>query len=144
MDTPLIIVINHHKVFLDLMDEFLSGEGYVVQCWHADEATFARLQAAQPQLAIVDINVRYRDAAWALLEQIHMDPTTAHIPVIVCSADLSYVRRRAREILKFNYAVVEKPFYLADLLRQVQAMLSPDGVAPFPRRDDRKAPLLAG
>ena len=42
MDTPLIVV-NHEKVFLDLMHESLTGEGFAVQCWHADDATFARL-----------------------------------------------------------------------------------------------------
>ncbi len=144
MDSHLIAVVNHEKMFLDLMHEIITQEGYEAVCWHADDDTFTRLQAAQPDLAIVDINVHHRDAAWALLERIHNDPTTAHIPVIVCTADVTYVRRKAPVLLKYNYTVVEKPFDVEDLLGQVQAMLSPDGVAPFPRRDDRKAPVLAG
>jgi CheY-like chemotaxis protein len=143
MDTPLIIVINHERVFLDLMHEILSEEGYAVLCWHAEDAPFARLQEAQPRLAIIDINMRYRDAAWAFLERIHNDPTTAHIPVIVCTADIIYVREKAPHLLRFNYTVIEKPFNIEDMLQRVQEMLSPNGVAPLPRRDNRQIPAAA-
>ena len=123
MDAPRVAVINHQHSFLALMQEFLSDEGYEAMCWHADEDTFARLQAAQPALAIIDIVVQWRDAAWALLERIHNDPTTAHLPVIVCTADVSYVREKAAPLLAYGYAVVEKPFMLDDLLAEMRHLL---------------------
>ncbi len=124
MDIPRIAVVNHDKAFLDLMGETLTAEGYEALCWHAADDTFTRLQAAQPALAILDVVVHQRDAAWALLECVHNDPTTAHIPVIVCTADVMYVRGKAAELLKYDYAVVEKPFAVDDLLRRVRALLS--------------------
>jgi CheY-like chemotaxis protein len=123
MDSPRIVV-NHNKAFLDLMHDLLTQEGYEALCWHAADDTFARLQAARPALAILDIVVHQRDAAWALVERVHNDPTTAHIPVIVCTADVSYVRGRAPDLLKYEYAVVEKPFDTNDLLRQVRELLA--------------------
>jgi len=138
MDAPRIAVINHQHSFLALMQEFLSDEGYEAMCWHADEDTFGKLKAVQPALAIIDIVVHRRDAAWALLERIHNDPTTAHIPVIVCTADVSYVREKAASLLAYGYAVVEKPFMLDDLLAEMRHLLvlsdfspSPSSVAPM-------------
>jgi len=136
MDAPRIAVINHEHSFLALMQEFLSDEGYEAMCWHADEGyeamcwhadedTFAKLKAAQPALGIIDIVVPRRDAAWALLERIHNDPTTAHIPVIVCTADVSYVREKAAPLLAYGYAVVEKPFMVDDLLTEMRQLLVP-------------------
>lgn len=130
MDAPLIAVVNHEKMFLDLMDELLTQEGYEVVCYHADDDTFAHLKEAQPALAIIDINMHYRDAAWALLERIHNDPTTVNIPVIVCTADVSHVRQKAAILLKYNYTVVEKPFEVEDLLRQVRETLSREPTIP--------------
>ncbi len=124
LDAPLIAVINHENAFLDLMHEIITQQGYEAVCWHADDDTFTRLQEAQPALAIIDINLHDRDAAWALLERIHNDPTTMHIPVIVCTADVSHVRQKAPVLLQYNYVVVEKPFDVEDMLEQVRDTLS--------------------
>lgn len=124
MNTPRIAVIDHDPVFLSLMHEFLSVEGYEAMCWHTDEDIFARLQEAQPALAIIDIVVKERDAAWALMGRVHSDPTTAYIPVIVCTADVDYVREKAADFLEYGYAVVEKPFMLENLLAQVHRLLA--------------------
>lgn len=59
----------------------------------------------------------------------HNDPTTAHIPVIVCTADVTYVRGKAAKLLKYGYAVVEKPFGVDDLLRRVRGLLVARGVS---------------
>ncbi len=124
MGSQLIAVVDHEKAFLDLMHEIITQEGYEAVCWHADDDTFAHLKEAQPRLAIIDINMHHRDAAWALLERIHNDPTTVNIPVIACTADVSHVRQKAAILLKYNYAIVEKPFEVEDLLRQVRETLS--------------------
>lgn len=131
MVTPRIAVIDHDPIFLNLMHELLADEGYEAICWHADEDTFARLQEAQPVLVILDIVVHQRDAVWALMERLHDDPTTARIPVIVCTADVSYVREKAADFLEYGYAVVEKPFMLENLLAQIHRLLASSG-SPLP------------
>lgn len=127
MDSQRVAVVDHEQAFLDLMQEMMTEQGFEAFCWHAGERTFTRLQEAQPHLAIIDIIAHYRDAAWALLERIHSDPTTVHIPVIVCTADVSHVRQKAAVLLQYNYTVVEKPFDVEDLLRRVRGILSPQG-----------------
>jgi CheY-like chemotaxis protein len=124
MDRPLIVVVDHDDAFLDMMHEILTEEGYAARCWHAADDTFARLQAARPALAILDVAAHRRDAASMLVERVHNDPTTAHIPVIVCTADVVYARGKAPDLLKYGYDVVEKPFGVDDLLRQVRELLA--------------------
>ncbi len=123
MDPIRVAVINHQPDFLALMHDFLSGEGYEPMCWQADEDRFTDLKEAQPALAILDVVPYQRDAAWALVQRIHNDVTTAHIPVIICSADVPYVREKEVQLLKYGYAVVEKPFNLEDLLATMRELL---------------------
>jgi DNA-binding response OmpR family regulator len=123
LDSIRIAVVNHEPGFLVLMHEFLSGEGYEPMCWQADEDRFTDLKGAQPALAILDVVPHQRDAASALLERIHNEPTTAHIPVIICTADVPYVREKAPQLLEYGYAVVEKPFNLEDLLATMRHLL---------------------
>lgn len=92
MNMPIVAVVNHDATFLDMMHEVLVMEGYEAVCLHVDDHAFAKVQEAHPALAIIDIAVHQRDAAWALVQQIHTDPTTADIPVIVCTADIAFVR----------------------------------------------------
>lgn len=136
MDSRRIAVIDHEEAFLDLMHEILSEEGYEAISWHADEETFTRLQEAQPHLAIIDINAYHRDAAWALLERIHNDPTTVRIPVIVCTADVWHVRREAPVLLRYNYAVIEKPFDVAEMMRTVRGVMEPEKLSAVSRGHD--------
>jgi CheY-like chemotaxis protein len=93
MPAPMIVVVNHDPTFLGMMAALLTLAGWESLCLHAtDNDVFARLADAQPALAVIDIPIHHRDAAWELLERIYHDPATAHVPVIVCTADVGYAR----------------------------------------------------
>jgi DNA-binding response OmpR family regulator len=121
---PMVAVVNHDTVFLGMMAEFLSDEGYVPECLIADEHSFAHLRAVQPDLAILDISVHRRDAAWALVEEMCAHETTRHIPVVVCTADDIWAREHAGSIDMRGCTLVEKPFNLADLHAIIERLLA--------------------
>jgi CheY-like chemotaxis protein len=122
MPALVIVVVNHDAIFLNMMGNLLAIEGYRPLCLHADGEAFHRLRVAQPALAVLDISVHQRDTTWALVERVHRDPATAHIPVIVCTGDVAYARERLPDILEYRYALLEKPFEINDLLRRIEEM----------------------
>ncbi|MDQ6604314.1 MAG: hypothetical protein M3Z19_16440, partial [Chloroflexota bacterium] len=75
----------------------------------------------------LDIRMEHPDTGWMVLELMRLDPETAHIPVIICSADTSRIREKEAYLREKGCAVLEKPFLLEDLLEKVQAFIGPAG-----------------
>jgi CheY-like chemotaxis protein len=122
---PLIAVVNHDPVFLDLMAEFLGGAGYASACILADDASLGRLQALAPALAlaILDISAYRRAAAWALVEDVRGGEGTGRIPVVVITADLAWSREHAATVAARGCVLVEAPFDLGEMLATIERLL---------------------
>ena len=121
---PRIAVINDDTVFLELMRDLLEGEEcYEVRvCKEWDDA-YDFIKEERPDLIILDIRIGGEEHGWTILNLLTLDPTTRHIPMIVCSAAV-YSLHEHQEILdRYGIRALPKPFDLDTLLGAIQDML---------------------
>lgn len=123
MQRRTIAVVNDDPTFIELVRELLEDEGYATTAYREGPAAVAFLQATTPDLLVLDIRLEQPEGGWALLEALRADPRTRRLPVIVCSADLPFLRRRAAELEAYGCAVLEKPFQITRLYTLVAMML---------------------
>lgn len=119
---PLIAVVNDDTAFLHLMEEALREEGYRVLLHLTTDGALDKLVAESPDLIILDIVMEQRDAGLRLLRAVRGHPTLAHLPVIVSSADLTFLHEHAEELASLRSEIIEKPFDLDRLFARIAAM----------------------
>ena len=125
MAKPLIAVVNDDTIFLELMHDLLTQEGYRTAIWKEGDRAYEMIKEHRPLLVILDIRMENPDTGWMVLELMRLDPQTARIPVIVCSADTQRIREKEAYLREKNCDVLEKPFLLDDLLAKVHAFIGP-------------------
>ena len=124
---PLIYVVEDDAEIRALFMELLSDAGYrVLGCSSAQEAQYL-ISAERPDLVLLDNHLELYAAGWGLLTQLRANSATAHLPIILISADVRFLRLWCAELPTQGCFVVEKPFDLNDVLTTVYAAL---GVAP--------------
>ncbi len=119
----LIAVIDDDATFLDLMHDLLTDEGFRVVRWERREGAAAMLAREHPALALVDIRMDEPDAGLRLLREIRADRATAHLPVIICTADRRFLHDHAETLRTLRCETLAKPFDLQTLLAKIAAML---------------------
>lgn len=119
-----IAVINDDATFLELMQELLEDEGYKVIMWREGDGAHAMVRRERPTLIILDLRLEHPDMGWAVLQALTLDPETVTIPVIVCSADVRFLREKEEWLLQHGCMVQEKPFSLDDILVKITAGLT--------------------
>lgn len=125
MATSTIIVVNDDTVFLSLMHELLVDEGYHVIPWREGTGAYEVIKRERPALVILDIRMEHPEAGWQTLEVLKLDPATAPIPVIVCSADAFALQAKAQRLTELRCATLEKPFDFTQLLTLVAGIIGP-------------------
>jgi CheY-like chemotaxis protein len=120
-----IAVINDDTAFLDLMRELLEEEGNyeVLICREWDRA-YQFVKDEQPDLVIQDIRIGGEEHGWTILNLLTLDPETAPIPTIVCSAAIQSLHEHQDLLSKYGIHALPKPFDLETLLEVVQGMLA--------------------
>lgn len=122
---PTVAVIDDDTVFIDLMRELLEDEGYsVLSCKNGREA-FALVREHNPDVIVLDLRLETPDAGWLVLEMLRLDPATADIPIILCSADAGFIREKEEQLRDHNVDFLEKPFVLDELLAKIEGNLPP-------------------
>ncbi len=122
-----IAVIDDETVFLELLDELLSEEGYEPHLFPDGAASYPRVRDLAPDAIILDLRMESPTAGWQLLERMWQDSVLHATPVIVCSGDLPLLREHAADLRAHGCAHLAKPFDLGDLLALVEQMC---GAAP--------------
>lgn len=125
MADPMIAVVNDDTLFLELMHDLLTQEGYRTAIWKEGDRAYEMIKEHQPLLVVLDIRMERPDTGWMVLEMMRLDPKTARIPVIVCSADTQRLREKEAYLREKGCDVLEKPFLLEDLLEKVHAHIGP-------------------
>ncbi len=126
----VVLAIEDDPAILDLITEYLIGEGYTVRRGYGDAA----LQSAQdspPDLILLDMLMPgdtgiYQTAGENILNTIRHDPALQHIPVIVVTA---WSEKAAHAVEMGADIALGKPFDLAYLGKVVKAAI---GATPFP------------
>ena len=119
-DSPLIAVVNDDTVFLKLMHDLLTDEGYNVVLHIEGDSAYQLVRQEMPDLVILDIRIEHPEPGWVTLDLIRLDPVTTEIPVLVCSADARQLREKAARLAEMRCDTIEKPFDLDRLLAKVR------------------------
>jgi CheY-like chemotaxis protein len=121
-----IAVIDDDAVFVDLMQDLLGhGEGYEVVSTDHWLQSFEFIKESRPDLIILDLMLGRQQAGWSVLELLREDPSTARIPVILCSAAAPAL---PRTVMSANghgaVEAVAKPFDVEHMLEVVGRLLT--------------------
>lgn len=120
-----IAAINDDTVFLDLLHELLSEEGYEVHLFKEANNAYERVRELKPDGIILDIRMDHPVTGWQVLELIKLDPALTNIPVVICSADLIALQERAVQLQSKGCEILPKPFDLDDLLGVLRRVVQP-------------------
>jgi len=120
----VIVVADDDPSINALVREVLANEGYEMHgCFTGAEAVRI-MQRLVPDLAIVDMQMEVRDAGLRVLLALRHHPATAHIAVIICSADNAFLRAKHHEIVTYDAEIISKPFDLTHLMATVSRLLA--------------------
>jgi DNA-binding response OmpR family regulator len=125
MKRPMIAVVNQDTIFLSLMEELLSEEGYHTYIEKEGDKAYSNIKKDKPDLIVLDIRINDPEAGFKVIDLIRLDPDTMHIPIIVCSTATQLIRENETRLCEKNCDILMKPFHLDELLMKVQAVLGP-------------------
>jgi CheY-like chemotaxis protein len=117
-----IMVVNDSLEFLQLMKDLLTEEGHQVSIIEGGTGTREAAKREQPDLIVVDIRMPDMDG-FEVLNLLQLDPETARIPVLVCTAAVSDVKSQEPVLRDRGIPVLFKPFDLEDLLNTIHRTL---------------------
>lgn len=118
-----IAIVDDDEPIVTFMCHLFESEGYHTLSWSRGEGAHALIQHEQPQLVVLDLWLEQHETGWNLLQSLRADPQTAHIPIILCSADITSLRARDSANGGSQYTLIEKPFDVDALLDKVAGLL---------------------
>ena len=118
-----IMVINDTQEVLSLFQDILTEEGYEVALYSSAIHDMEEIERVAPDMIILDFIFGRENLGFQILQKIKMRRTTAHIPIVACTAALQVVREMEGYLQSKNVQVVLKPFEVDDLLDAVQRCL---------------------
>ncbi len=115
-----ILVVDDDFYISDLLVQHLSEHGYAVDVAINARAMGRHLELHPPDLILLDIMLPGMDGS-EIGHLLRINPETAHIPILVISAD-RHIARKAESIRANGW--IAKPFDLADVVAQIAAILA--------------------
>jgi CheY-like chemotaxis protein len=122
-----IAAINDDTVFLDLLYELLTEEGYEVHVLKEANSAFERVRELKPDAIILDIRMDHPVTGWQVLELIKLEPALTNTPIVICSAGLIALQERATHLQSKGCEILAKPFDLDDLLGVLRRIMPSAG-----------------
>ncbi len=120
-NTPLVAIINDDPAFLEFISSFLEQEtDYRTVVWDDGTDSLTRLRAHRPDLVILDVKLGDQAVGEQILRQMRADDVLASMPVIICTADSSFLRANGHVLDELSADVLEKPFDLEVLEEKVE------------------------
>jgi CheY-like chemotaxis protein len=122
-----VLIVNDTQAILDVMRELLEDEGYRVSV-SIETVELGRIKALQPDVIVQDLLFAdsSQETGWKFLTLVRLDPTTAHIPLILCTAAIETVgdTLMAENLERLGVRVLLKPFNIDDLLTIMSEVLA--------------------
>ena len=127
-DAKRVLVINDDPAILEVFRALLEDEGYEVvldtlRTGHL-QTQYARLVEERPDVVVLDFVVLGEQVCWQFLQLIKMQPATARIPIIVCTAAVDLVKELGAHLTKMRVEVVLKPFEIDHLYDAIARALA--------------------
>ena len=83
-EQSIVFVVDDNADWLELVQRYAAGSRYQVVTSLAPEIACAAAGKLQPSLIILDVMMHNIDG-WQVLSELRHEPTTSHIPVVVCT-----------------------------------------------------------
>ncbi len=128
MASKHIVVINDDALYLEMMHDLLTDEGFAMTACATSGSAVGVVAQLQPAAVILDLRLERPDSGVAVLQQLRDNPRAAPIPVLVCSAYGGDLRARIEAVQHPQWCLLAKPFKLAELLDTLHNMLSHGGL----------------
>jgi len=125
MKRPMIAVVNQDTIFLSLMEELLTEEGYHTYIEKEGDRAYTSTKKYKPDLVVLDIRINDPEAGFKVVDLIRLDPDTTHIPIIICSTATQLIRENESRLREKNCDIVMKPFHIEELLTKIEAIIGP-------------------
>ena len=126
-DRPHIFVVHGSPDVLAVVQRLLLDEQYRVTVTNVLPDTFDQIAVLQPTVLVIDLALGER-VGWALLEQLHAEAATRHLPVLVTSADGRLLERAQLDFARYGgQAFLARPMDLEDLLADVRSLIGDRG-----------------
>jgi CheY-like chemotaxis protein len=122
MASSVIVVLDGDWACRALLDAVLTDAGYQTVVWDGASDPCALIAGSRPDLVVLDTWLHQRHDGLDLLQRLWGAPATAALPVVVCTTYPHALTDRLSVPAAQPYAVVEKPFALADLLTAVATL----------------------
>jgi CheY-like chemotaxis protein len=118
---PTVVLVEDDRVLRDVLAEVLGDEGYRVLPVAAWRQAHATIQAADPDVVLLDLMMDGQDTGWQVLNHLTLDPRTRDIPVILTTGAVEAVQPAL--LPQYGVSVLPKPFDLDALCTLVQAQV---------------------
>src|SRR6266545_191811 len=123
-----VLIVEDEPDIRELVVHHLKREGYQVSAAASGEEALRQVQAAPPDLVLLDLMMPAMDGL-EVCRRLRQDPATAMLPIVMLTAKGDEVDRvLGLEIGADDYVV--KPFSPKELLARVRAVLRRSGPAP--------------
>jgi DNA-binding response OmpR family regulator len=121
---PRIAVIDSDVTLLQLTTDVFAERGWETVALADPDTALAALALSRPDVVMMDIWLTEPGSGWPILRQLHEEPATRDIPVIVWSAVEPSVLDRDGWLHDHGIPVLGKPFELAELFAAVECALT--------------------
>ena len=117
-----VVVVNDSPELLELAEMLLRDEDFDVKVAVIGTGAYDLIRTSRPDLVILD--VRLPDiSGWDILQALKLNPETAQIPVLVCSAAVQEVRALETQLTRMGVDILIKPFAIDALLEKAYALI---------------------
>ena len=120
-----ILLVNDSQDLLELMGTLLHAQGYEPILRSYPILNLSMIEALEPDLIILDILFGNQQAiGWSMLDLLKLSPSTASIPVIVCTAALKEVFEQQDYLAAQGVKVLLKPFLVDAMVDAINSALA--------------------
>lgn len=121
-----ILVVEDSDEIRELLGFVLEAEGYQVVALEDGRDVVETAREQQPVLITLDLALPGKDG-WAIVRELQDDERTRDIPILVISA---YTRELDTPLRRRVARVISKPFYINQVVSEVEDILTSGGRAP--------------
>jgi CheY-like chemotaxis protein len=111
MPARRVPIVDDDPAFCELLASAIEDEGLAAASCHTTADAWRAIQQERPVVLVLDDWLEQAGTGVAFLETLRADPTTAAIPVVLCSAD-ARLRRQVAALARLRCYLIEKPFDL--------------------------------
>lgn len=117
-----IMVVDDDADTLEFMAECLTSYGYHVIPWPSSSEAIEQIQQHQPDLVVLDHRLDLPPNGWEIFLALRALPMTAHIPVILYSAEHMVLQSFCDRVRSMAGDVLDKPFKMEALVAKIEAL----------------------